>query len=73
MKYYKEIFDHDLICPAPTCPPILYGSLKHQREQTFLWEERLEEWEIRFKEWKDNRERIRENNIVNNRFEILDL
>ena len=33
MKYYKESFDPDSIFPGPISPPVLYGSLKNQREQ----------------------------------------
>ena len=55
--------------PLPPCPPPRTSSNKANKFYDEKYKSRMEQWRKDFEEWK----KFKENNIINNRFEILDL
>ena len=67
MKYKEHsIFE---IFPPPPSPPIETSSYSQNKKIREQYDKTIKEWEEGFDDWK----RRREEDIINDRFELLDL
>jgi hypothetical protein len=55
--------------PPPPCPPLRTSSARKNKKIDEEFGKTMDRWNKDFKEWK----KAREENVINNRFEILDL
>jgi len=55
--------------PVPPCPPAITNSSRKNKKTEEEFGFMMNRWKKEFEEWK----KFKENNVINNRFEILDL